>query len=214
MTRKADNGLIFEGDVKMRNRKIPESGFVDVGNTTSLTTAAATDTQDRVSKRKGSYGQALDSLKTTKPTEIGLKMDTFDKTNLAMALMVEAAELLDFELAAEIRDMVNAETIIGDPIHVDDTTIIPVSRVTFGFVSGGSDVGPSSNKQMFGGGSGAGVSVTPVAFLVVSNGNVRTVQLVEKVSAVDNVIASLPELVDKVAALIKKEKPGADAPAE
>ena len=62
--------------------------------------------------------------------------------------------------------MVNAETIIGDPIHVDDTTIIPVSRVTFGFASGGSDVGPSSNKQMFGGGSGAGVSVTPVAFLV------------------------------------------------
>ena len=113
----------------------------------------------------------------------------------------------------KIRDMVNAETIIGDPIHVDDTTIIPVSRVTFGFVSGGSDVGPSSNKQMFGG-SGAGVSVTPVAFLVVSNGNVRTVQLVEKVSAVDNVIASLPELVDKVAALIKKEKPGADTPAE
>lgn len=56
----------------------------------------------------------------------------------------------------KIRDMVNAETIIGDPIHVDDTTIIPVSRVTFGFVSGGSDVGPSSNKQMFGGGSGAG----------------------------------------------------------
>ena len=112
----------------------------------------------------------------------------------------------------KIRDMVNAETIIGDPIHVDDTTIIPVSRVTFGFASGGSDVGPSSNKQMFG--SGAGVSVTPVAFLVVSNGNVRTVQLVEKVSAVDNVIASLPELVDKVVALIKKEKPVADAPAE
>ena len=107
----------------------------------------------------------------------------------------------------KIRDMVNSETIIGDPIHVDDTTIIPVSRVTFGFVSGGSDVGPASSKQMFGGGSGAGVSVTPVAFLVVSNGNVRTVQLVEKVSAVDNVIASLPELVDKVAALIKKEKP-------
>ena len=115
----------------------------------------------------------------------------------------------------KIRDMVDTSTIIGDPIHVDDTTtIIPVSRVTFGFASGGSDVAPQSSKQMFGGGSGAGVSVTPVAFLVVSNGNVRTVQLVEKVSAVDNVIASLPELVDKVAALIKKEKPGADKPAE
>ena len=115
----------------------------------------------------------------------------------------------------KIRDMVDTSTIIGDPIHIDDTTtIIPVSRVTFGFASGGSDVAPQSSKQMFGGGSGAGVSVTPVAFLVVSNGNVRTVQLVEKVSAVDNVIASLPELVDKVAALIKKEKPGADAPAD
>ena len=111
----------------------------------------------------------------------------------------------------KIRDMVNAETIIGDPIHIDDTTIIPVSRVTFGFASGGSDVGPSSSKQMFGGGSGAGVSVTPVAFLVISDGNVRTVQLIDKVTAVDNVVASLPELVDKVTALIKKEKP---APAQ
>lgn len=107
----------------------------------------------------------------------------------------------------KIRDMVNAETIIGDPIHIDDTTIIPVSRVTFGFASGGSDVGPSSSKQMFGGGSGAGVSVTPVAFLVIADGNVRTVQLIDKVTAVDNVVASLPELVDKVTALIKKEKP-------
>ena len=71
----------------------------------------------------------------------------------------------------KIRDMVNAETIIGDPIHVDDTTIIPVSRVTFGFVSGGSDVGPSSNKQMFGGGSGAEhLGHTGQAFLVGSLG--------------------------------------------
>ena len=60
---------------------------------------------------------------------------------------------------------------------------------------------------MFGGGTGAGVSVTPVAFLVVSGGNVRTVQLVEKVTAVDNAIAALPELVDKITAMIKKEKP-------
>ena len=107
----------------------------------------------------------------------------------------------------KIRDMVNAETIIGDPIHVDDTTIIPVSRVTFGFASGGSDVAPQSSKQMFGGGTGAGVSVTPVAFLVVSGGNVRTVQLVEKVTAVDNAIAALPELVGKITAMIKKDKP-------
>ena len=105
----------------------------------------------------------------------------------------------------KIRDMVDTSTIIGDPIHVDDTTtIIPVSRVTFGFASGGSDVAPQSSKQMFGGGT---VSVTPVAFLVVSGGNVRTVQLVEKVTAVDNAIAALPELVEKITAMIKKDKP-------
>ena len=51
------------------------------------------------------------------------------------------------------------------------------------------------------------MSVTPVAFLVVSGGNVRTVQLVEKVTAVDNAIAALPELVDKITAMIKKDKP-------
>lgn len=112
----------------------------------------------------------------------------------------------------KIREMVDTSTIIGEPIHPDEkTTIIPVSKVTFGFASGGSDVGPQSSKQMFGGGGGAGVSVTPVAFLVISDGNVRTVQLIDKVTAVDNVVASLPELVDKVTALIKKEKP---APAQ
>ena len=114
----------------------------------------------------------------------------------------------------KIRDMVNAETIIGDPIHVDDTTIIPVSRVTSGLRPAAPTSAPAPTSRCSAAGSGAGVSVTPVAFLVVSNGNVRTVQLVEKVSAVDNVIASLPELVDKVVALIKKEKPVADAPAE
>ncbi len=113
----------------------------------------------------------------------------------------------------KIREMVDTSTIIGDPIHVDaGTTIIPVSRVTFGFASGGSDVAPKSDKQMFGGGTGAGVSVTPVAFLVISGGNVRTVQLIEKVTAVDNAIAALPDLVEKVAAMIKKEKPEEAAP--
>ena len=114
----------------------------------------------------------------------------------------------------KIREMADTNTIVGQPITTPDgVTLIPISRVSMGFGCGGADYGKTQPKD-FGGGSGAGVSVTPVAFLVVSNGNVRTVQLVEKVSAVDNVIASLPELVDKVAALIKKEKPGADAPTE
>jgi len=107
----------------------------------------------------------------------------------------------------KIRDMVDANTIIGEPIHVEDgTTIIPVSKVTFGFASGGSDMGAKVEKEMFGGASGAGVSIVPLAFLVISNGNVRTVQLVEKASVVDNAIASLPELVEKLTAMLKKNK--------
>ena len=113
----------------------------------------------------------------------------------------------------KIREMVDTSTIIGDPIRVDAaTTIIPVSRVTFGFASGGSDVAPKSEKQLFGGGTGAGVSVTPVAFLVISGGNVRTVQLIEKVTAVDNAITALPELVDKITAMVKKDKGDENAP--
>ncbi|HJD21703.1 MAG TPA: GerW family sporulation protein [Candidatus Gemmiger faecigallinarum] len=105
----------------------------------------------------------------------------------------------------KIREMADANTIIGTPIAVDAaTTIIPVSKVTMGFASGGSDVGAKATKEMFGGGSGAGVSITPIAFLVVSNGTVRTVQLAEHASPIDNAINALPELVDKLAALLKK----------
>lgn len=115
----------------------------------------------------------------------------------------------------KIRDMVDSNTIIGAPISVGDgTTIIPVSKVTFGFASGGSDVGAKASKEMFGGGSGAGVSITPIAFLVISGGNVRTVQLMEHASALDNAIAALPELVDKLTSLLKKEKSDKTAPAD
>ena len=113
----------------------------------------------------------------------------------------------------KVRDMVDSSTIIGDPIKVDaETTIIPVSRVTFGFASGGSDVGAKASKEMFGGGSGAGISISPVAFLVISGGTVRTVQLIERVTAVDNAIAALPELVDKITAMVKKDKGDENAP--
>ncbi len=107
----------------------------------------------------------------------------------------------------KIRDMVNAETIIGDRSMwmTPPSSRSPASPLVLHPAvptSGQTQQADVRRRQR------AGVSVTPVAFLVVSNGNVRTVQLVEKVSAVDNVIASLPELVDKVAALIKKRKAG------
>ena len=108
----------------------------------------------------------------------------------------------------KIREMVDTSTIIGDPIRVDAaTTIIPVSRVTFGFASGGSDVAPKIRQADVWRRNRCRVSVTPVAFLVISGGNVRTVQLIEKVTAVDNAIAALPDLVEKITTMIKKDKP-------
>ena len=106
-----------------------------------------------------------------------------------------------------LQALVDSNSVIGKEIVTPDgTVILPVSRVSFGFGSGGGDL-PSSQKELFGGGTGAGVSIAPIAFLVISGGNVRTIQLVEHVSPVDSAINALPDLVDRISALIKKDKP-------
>ena len=115
----------------------------------------------------------------------------------------------------KIRELVNSDTIIGKPVSLPDgTTILPVSKVTFGVATGGSDFAAKQSKELFGGGSGAGVTVAPVAFLVVKDGNVRTIQLADPNNSLERAITMLPELVDKLAALLKKEKTEAEAPAE
>lgn len=115
----------------------------------------------------------------------------------------------------KIRELVNSDTIIGEPVSLPDgTTILPVSKVTFGVATGGSDFAAKQSKELFGGGSGAGVTVAPVAFLVVKDGNVRTIQLADPNNSLERAITMLPELVDKLAALLKKEKPEAEAPVE
>lgn len=106
----------------------------------------------------------------------------------------------------KVREMVDSNTVVGDPIQAGEgITIIPVSRVTFGLATGGSDVGAKASKEMFGGGSGAGVSVTPIAFLVVKDGDVRTVQIAPYYDSLDRAVGMLPELVDKLSALLKKK---------
>ena len=108
----------------------------------------------------------------------------------------------------KIRAMVDSNTIIGTPIHTaDGTMIVPVSKMSFGFASGGSDFPSKTNKDLFGGGGGAGVSVTPVAFLVVKGGNVRMVQLADTANTVDRAIGMLPDVVDKITELFKKDEP-------
>lgn len=105
----------------------------------------------------------------------------------------------------KIKELIGTNTVIGDAITVGDTTILPVSKVTFGFGGGGSDFGAKTTKELFGGGTGAGVSVNPIAFLVIKDGNVRTVQLADHASTVDRALNMLPEIVDKLSNLVSKK---------
>ena len=114
--------------------------------------------------------------------------------------------LMDVTLE-KIKSMVDSNTIIGNPINMPDgTLILPVSKVSFGFASGGSDFPSKTSKQLFGGGGGAGVSISPIAFLVVRGNSVRMLQLADTSNSVDRAIGMMPEMVDKVADLFGKNK--------
>ena len=108
----------------------------------------------------------------------------------------------------KIKDMVDSRTIIGDPIDAGQgIKVIPVSKVTYGFASGGSDFPSKSAKELFGGGGVAGVTLTPVAFLVINNGSVSVKYISEGPdSSMERVISSLPELVDKLSEVVDKIK--------
>ena len=110
----------------------------------------------------------------------------------------------------KLREMGDVKTIIGDPITAGDTTIIPVSKVSYGFASGGSDLPAKQNpKDLFGGGAGAGVTVQPIAFLVINKeGNVRLMQISSSDDKVSNIIRSVPELIDKISEMVKNHKDG------
>lgn len=107
----------------------------------------------------------------------------------------------------KIKGMADSNTIIGNPITTaEGTVILPVSKVSFGFASGGSDFPSKSAKDLFGGGSGGGFSVQPVAFLVVKGSSVRLLQLSDKADALDKALSVLPELADKLTDLLGSKK--------
>ncbi len=116
----------------------------------------------------------------------------------------------------KIRDLVDTSTIIGEAIYAEGgTTIIPVSKVTYGFASGGADFPSKSNKELFGGGGGAGVTITPVAFLVINNGEVTLKHITAYDNAAERVVNLVPEMFDKVTGLMNKTKKDVvDAPVE
>ena len=105
----------------------------------------------------------------------------------------------------KIREMIDVNTIIGDPITTPDgTVIIPVSKVGFGFAAGGSDFPSKQPKDLFGGGSGAGVSIQPLAFLVVSNGEVKILQMDNSENTADRMVNLVPEVIQSISELFKK----------
>ena len=108
---------------------------------------------------------------------------------------------------AKIREMVDANSVIGTPITTPDgVTIIPVSKVSAGFGGGGSDyVSKNANKQEnpFGGGAGGGVIVTPIAFLIIKEGNVRMLPVAAPANTTaDRIVEQVPDVLDKIASFI------------
>ena len=111
----------------------------------------------------------------------------------------------------KIRELADANTIVGQPIHTDNVTIIPVSKVSLGFASGGSDFAVKGQKPEgdsgFGGGSGAGVNISPVAFLVVKGDSVRLLPVAHPAATtLDRVVEMAPEVIDKVTDFIEKQQ--------
>lgn len=106
----------------------------------------------------------------------------------------------------KIKEMTECETVIGKPIvTADGTTIIPVSKVSLGFASGGSDLPTKSTKDQFGGGSGAGITIQPMAFIVVHDGETKLLQMTTNTSYQNAVVNAVPEVVDKIIDFVDKK---------
>lgn len=112
----------------------------------------------------------------------------------------------------KIKEMVDVNTIVGAPIRtVEGITIIPVSKVSFGFAAGGSDfTGRNQSpdqENAFGGGSGAGINITPVAFLIVNGESVKLLPVAPPASGtMDRVVEAVPDLLEKVTEFFNKKK--------
>jgi sporulation protein YtfJ len=108
---------------------------------------------------------------------------------------------------AKLREMINVNTVVGDPITTaDGVTIIPVSKVSIGLGGGGSDFvskHPNRQENPFGGGVGAGIKINPVAFLIVKDGNVRMLPVAAPANTTtDRIVEMIPDTLDKVVSFI------------
>lgn len=111
----------------------------------------------------------------------------------------------------KLREMVTANTVVGEPITTPDgVTLIPVSRMSFGFGCGGSDYGKTNVS--FGGGAGGGMKVEPVAFIVVKDGITRILPVGKPAATtVDRVIDAVPDIMTRVENFIDRKNQDKDA---
>lgn len=105
----------------------------------------------------------------------------------------------------KLKGMINADIITGNPITVDGITMVPVSRVSYGLATGGSDFPSKTGQDLFGGGGGAGVTVVPVAFIVIKDGNVKMMPIYNELTTLEKAITMVPEIVDKAKELFPKK---------
>lgn len=119
-----------------------------------------------------------------------------------------------------IKDMVDVNTIVGDAVEtLDGTVIIPISKVSFGFASGGGEYIDIRNKKRegtienvnkeqfpFAGGAGAGVSVQPVAFMVVGNGEIKLMSVDQNANLIENIINSTPKMLNSLQSIFNKKQ--------
>ncbi len=117
------------------------------------------------------------------------------------------------ETIQKIRETVDANTVVGQPIVAGELTLIPVSKISFGFGTGASEFGGKAPKapgdNPFGGGGGAGVKVTPVCFLAITGTSVKVLPVeLAPATSVDRVVDMIPDAVTKITGLIEKRKSG------
>lgn len=108
----------------------------------------------------------------------------------------------------KVHEMVDTNTIVGQPITTPDgVTLIPISKVSFGFGGGGGDYGKNAAQTNFGGGAGAGVKIDPVAFLIIKDGVTRMLPVAAApLNTVDRIIDMAPDVVDKVGKFFDKKE--------
>ncbi len=105
-----------------------------------------------------------------------------------------------------LRSMVDADIVVGKQMNIGELTLIPISKVAFGLATGGSDFPSKTQKQIFGGGGGAGVTVTPIAFMVINGSNIKMIPIYNEVTSFEKAIDMAPEIIDKAKELFKKEE--------